>query len=42
VRRLISTYDHENTIPMDARAWRFDITLRGRRSTLFENKLEGN
>jgi protocatechuate 3,4-dioxygenase, beta subunit len=42
VRRLISTYDHDNTIPMDARAWRFDITLRGRRSTLFENKMEGN
>lgn len=42
VRRLISTYDHENTIPMDARAWRFDIVLRGRRSTLFENKMEGN
>jgi protocatechuate 3,4-dioxygenase, beta subunit len=42
VRRLISTYDHDNTIPMDARAWKFDIVLRGRRSTLFENKLEGN
>jgi len=42
VRRLISHYDHENTIPMDARAWRFDIVLRGRRSTLFENKMEGN
>jgi protocatechuate 3,4-dioxygenase, beta subunit len=42
VRRLISHYDHENTIPMDARAWRFDIVLRGRRSTLFENKMQGN
>ena len=42
VRGLISHYDHDNTIPMDARAWRFDIVLRGRRSTLFENKLEGN
>jgi protocatechuate 3,4-dioxygenase, beta subunit len=42
VRRLVASYDHNNTIPMDARAWRFDIVLRGRRSTMFENKLEGN
>ncbi len=28
--------------PMDARAYKFDIVLRGRRSTLFENRLEGN
>jgi protocatechuate 3,4-dioxygenase, beta subunit len=42
VQRLIATYDHENTIPMDARCYRFDIVLRGRRSTLFENKMEGN
>jgi protocatechuate 3,4-dioxygenase beta subunit len=27
---------------MDARAYQFDIVLRGRRSTLFENRLEGN
>ncbi len=32
----------EATIPMDARAYKFDIVLRGRRSTLFENRLEGN
>jgi protocatechuate 3,4-dioxygenase, beta subunit len=30
------------TIPMDARAYKFDIILRGQRSTLFENRLEGN
>lgn len=42
VKRLISTYDHHNTIPFDARAWKFDIVLRGRRSTLFENRMEGN
>jgi protocatechuate 3,4-dioxygenase beta subunit len=42
VQTLISRYDHENTIPMDARAYRFDIILRGRRSTMFENRLEGN
>ena len=30
------------TVPLDAIAYRFDIVLRGRRSTLFENRLEGN
>jgi protocatechuate 3,4-dioxygenase beta subunit len=29
-------------VPLDAIAYRFDIVLRGRRSTLFENRLEGN
>jgi protocatechuate 3,4-dioxygenase beta subunit len=29
-------------VPMGFRAFRFDIVLRGRASTLFENKLEGN
>jgi protocatechuate 3,4-dioxygenase beta subunit len=29
-------------VPMDALAYRFDIVLRGRRSTLFENRPEGN
>jgi protocatechuate 3,4-dioxygenase, beta subunit len=29
-------------VPMDCLAYKFDIVLRGRRSTLFENKLEGN
>jgi protocatechuate 3,4-dioxygenase beta subunit len=32
----------QNTIPFDARAYRFDIVLRGRRSTVFENRMEGN
>ena len=27
---------------MDALAYKFDIVLRGRRSSLFENRLEGN
>jgi len=39
---LIARLDMGETIPMDARAYRFDIVLRGRRSTLFENRLEGN
>jgi protocatechuate 3,4-dioxygenase beta subunit len=30
------------TIPMDMRAYKFDIVLRGRRSTLFESRMEGN
>ena len=42
VDQLVATLDMNRTIPMDARAYRFDIVLRGRRSTLFENRLEGN
>jgi protocatechuate 3,4-dioxygenase beta subunit len=39
---LIAPLDMASTIPMDARAYKFDIVLRGRRSTLFENRMEGN
>ncbi|MCU0790527.1 MAG: protocatechuate 3,4-dioxygenase subunit beta [Nitratireductor sp.] len=39
---LVAPLDMANTIPMDARAYKFDIILRGRRSTLFENRMEGN
>lgn len=39
---LTALYDPQATIPMDARAYRFDIVLRGRRSTVFENRMEGN
>lgn len=42
VEQLIAPLDWSSTIPMDARAYKFDIVLRGRRSTLFENRLEGN
>ena len=42
VERLVAALDWENTIPMDARAYRFDIVLRGRRSTMFDNRREGN
>jgi protocatechuate 3,4-dioxygenase, beta subunit len=42
IEGLIAALDMESTIPMDARAYKFDIVLRGRRSTLFENRLEGN
>ena len=31
----------QNSIPFDALAYRFDIVLRGRRQTFFENRPEG-
>jgi protocatechuate 3,4-dioxygenase beta subunit len=42
IRQLIAILDMENTVPMDCLAYKFDIVLRGRRSTPFENRLEGN
>ena len=42
IEQLIAPLDMNNTIPMDASAYKFDIVLRGRRSTLFENRMEGN
>ena len=42
IETLIAALDMQATIPMDARAYKFDIVLRGRRSSLFENRLEGN
>jgi protocatechuate 3,4-dioxygenase beta subunit len=42
VEMLVAALDMSATIPMDARAYKFDIVLRGRRSTLFENRKEGN
>lgn len=42
IRRLIAPLDMNATIPMDMLAYKFDIVLRGRRSTLFENRPEGN
>jgi protocatechuate 3,4-dioxygenase beta subunit len=42
VEQLIARLDRQNTTPMDTLAYRFDIVLRGRRSTIFENRLEGN
>ena len=41
VERLVAALDREATPPMDAMAYRFDIVLRGRRATLFENRKEG-
>lgn len=42
IEQLVARLDRHNTVPMDALAYRFDIVLRGRRSTLFENKTEGD
>jgi len=42
VDQLTAKLDMENTIPMDLCAYRFNIVLRGRQSTLFENRKEGN
>lgn len=42
IDRLIAPLDLNASVPLDTLAYRFDIVLRGRRSTLFENRLEGN
>ena len=42
VEQLTAKLDMKSTIPLDTIAYHFDIVLRGRRSTLFENRLEGN
>jgi protocatechuate 3,4-dioxygenase, beta subunit len=42
IGRLIAPLDTNAAIPFDSLAYKFDIVLRGRRSTLFENRLEGN
>ena len=41
VEALTARLDMDATIPMDACAWRWDITLRGRRQTAFETRPEG-
>lgn len=42
VDQLIAPLDLNASVPLDCLAYKFDIVLRGRRSTLFENRLEGN
>ena len=42
INRLIAPLDLNASVPDDTMAYRFDMVLRGRRSTLFENRLEGN
>ena len=41
VQRLVGALDREATIPMDAMVYKWDIVLRGRRATMFENRMEG-
>ncbi len=41
IETLVAALDMQRTIPMDARAYKFDIVLRGRRQTMFENRMEG-
>lgn len=42
VDQLTAKLDLNATIPLDTIAYKFDIILRGRRSTMFENRPEGN
>ena len=39
--RLVAPLDMSHARPLDFLAYRFDIVLRGRRQTMFENKPEG-
>jgi protocatechuate 3,4-dioxygenase beta subunit len=39
--RLVAPLDMGASKPMDYLAYKFDIVLRGRRQTMFENKMEG-
>jgi len=41
VEALTAPFDLERTVPMDMRAYRFDIVLRGKEQTHFENRPEG-
>ncbi|WP_182086305.1 protocatechuate 3,4-dioxygenase subunit beta [Aureimonas sp. ME7] len=42
IEQLVAALDRNATLPMDSLAYKFDIVLRGRRSTMFENRMEGN
>jgi len=41
IDRLVAKLDLQASVPLDSLAYRFDIVLRGRRQTVFENKLQG-
>ena len=41
VETLVAPLDMNRTVPMDARAYKFDIVLRGKRQTMFENRTDG-
>lgn len=42
IDQLVAALDLNATLPLDAIAYKFDIVLRGHRSTFFENRPEGN
>jgi protocatechuate 3,4-dioxygenase, beta subunit len=42
IKSLIAALDLDAQVPLDTLSYRFNIVLRGTRSTLFENKLQGN
>lgn len=42
VQRLVASLDMSEQKPFDSLAYRFDIVLRGRRQTFFENKTQGS
>lgn len=42
IEQLVAALDLNATIPLDSIAYKFDIILRGNRSTFFENRPEGN
>ena len=41
VETLVAALDRQATTHMDSLAYKFDIVLRGRRQTMFENRMEG-
>lgn len=41
IDRLVAPLDMSRAVPMDALAYQFDIVLRGRRQSMFENRPEG-
>ena len=41
LERLVAPLDMQSSRPMDYLAYKFDVVLRGRRQTMFENKMEG-
>jgi len=42
IEQLIAVLDMNASVPLDTLAYKFDIVLRGRRSTLLDNRPEGN
>lgn len=42
IDQLVAALDLNATVPLDSIAYKFDIVLRGQRSTFFENRPEGN